>query len=230
MSTLATHLRGAVALAALAASAGRARASTGGYELVTITDGTRAGDGNGFVLAQSDWNSVTGLALSGDAEIPVWNGLRAVLRIQDIAGNARPGAGLAYVLAPYATAYLLYKAEGFSEPEGEIEGAIALAHGPFAGSLTFGQDADAKNRDIEGALAVRFAISDRISAGGLVRYRDALGTTGEPLARDGIAGAAATIWWDRMAVNLVAGVAGVQRVGDRFATGPAATLAIGAAF
>ncbi|HSN27643.1 MAG TPA: hypothetical protein VLT45_15230 [Kofleriaceae bacterium] len=226
-------MRALIAVAALggvAHAGSEGQASGDGLALVGITAGTRAGDGGGFVLGQSDWNSVSGLTLTGGAEIPVWRHLRAVLRIDDFAGNGRPGAGLAYVLAPYATAYVLYKAEGFSEPEGEVEGAIALARGPLAGSLTFGQDADAKNRDVEGAVAARFAIADRVFAGAMARYRDALGTTGEPLARDGLAGAVATIVVDRVAVSAVAGVAGVQKVGQRFEAGPAATLAISAAF
>ncbi|MBV8762676.1 MAG: hypothetical protein JO257_35650 [Deltaproteobacteria bacterium] len=218
------------ALILLAALGGVAEAGNDGHELVGITAGTRAGDGGGFVLAQSDWNSSSGLTLTGGAEIPVWRRLRAVLRVQDFAGTGRPGAGLAYVVAPYATAYLLYKAEGFSEPGGEIEGALALAHGPFAGSLTFGQDADAKSRDVEGAAAARFPISDRVFAGAMARYRDALGTTGEALARDSFGGAVATVVVDRVAISALAGVAGVQRVGQHFEAGPAATLAIGAAF
>lgn len=214
----------------VAALGGVASAGNDGHELVSITAGTRAGDGGGFVLAQSDWNSAQGLTLTGGAEIPVWNRLRAVLRVQDLAGNGRPGAGLAYVLTPYATAYVLYKAEGFSEPAGEIEGTLALAHGPFAGSLTFGQDADAKNRDVEGAAAARFPVGDRVFAGAMLRYRDALGTVGETLARDSFGGGVATLVVDRVAISALAGVAGVQRVGQHFEAGPAATLAIGAAF
>ena len=223
----------AISLAALGgiAHAGSEGQSSGdGLELVNVTAGTRAGDGGGFVLGQSEWNTVSGLKLTGGAEIPVWRHLRAVLRVEDFAGNGRPGAGLAYVLAPYATAYVLYKAEGFSEPEGEIEGAIALARGPLAGSLTFGQDADAKNRDVEGAAAARFAVADRVFAGAMARYRDALGTTGETLARDSFGGAVATLVVDRVAISALAGVAGVQKVGQDFKVGPAATVAIGAAF
>jgi hypothetical protein len=207
-----------------------------GRELVGITAGTRAGDGGGFVLGQSDWNSTEGLSLTAGAEVPVWHHLRAVLRIEGVGNNGRPGAGLAYVLAPYATAYLLYKAEGFSEPEGEIESAIALAHsaGPLliAGSVTYGQDVDAKNRDVELATAERLPVTDRVFAGMTARYRDALGTTGEALARDGVGGATATVVVDRVAITALAGVASVQRngIGQTMHTGAAATLAIGAAF
>jgi len=213
-----------------------AHAGSDGRELVSITAGTRAGDGGGFVLAQSDWNSSQGLTLTTGAEMTVWHHLRAVLRVEDLGANGRPGAGLAYALAPYATAYLLYKAEGFSEPEGEIEAALALARslGPvhLAGSVTYGQDADANDRDVEGAVAGRIEVVDRVFAGAMARYRDALGTTGEALARDGFGGAAATLVVNRVAITAMAGVAGVQKTGtaQHFATGPAATLAIGAAF
>ena len=218
------------------ALAGTAQAGNDGRELVSITAGTRAGDGGGFVLGQSDWNSSEGLSLTAGAEVPVWRRLRAVLRVEDLGNNGRPGAGLAYPLAPYASAYVLYKAEGFSEPEGEIEAALALAHtaGPIllAGSLTYGQDIDAKNRDVEGAAAGRIEVVDRVFAGVMARYRDALGTTGEALARDGFGGATATVVIDRLALTAMAGVAGVQKsgTGQQFQTGAAATLAIGAAF
>jgi hypothetical protein len=135
------------ALIVVAALAGVAHASDG-RELVSITAGTRAGDGGGFVLGQSDWNSTEGLRLTAGAEVNVWRHVRAVLRVEDLGNSGRPGAGLAYVLAPYATAYLLYKAEGFSEPEGELEAALALGHGPLTGSMTYGQDVDAKSRDV----------------------------------------------------------------------------------
>jgi hypothetical protein len=216
----------------LVAMAGVAQAAPSGQELVSITAGTRAGDGGGFALARSDWNSTEGLSLGANVEMPVWHRLRAVARIDDLGNNGRPGGGLAYVLAPYATAYVLYKAEGFSEPEGEIEGTMALAHGPLAGSITYGQDVDARNRDVEGALAVRTEVVHNLFAGALARYRDALGTTGEMLARDGFGGATATLVVDRLAFTAMAGVAGVQKngTGEHFQTGAAATLAIGAAF
>ena len=206
-----------------------ATAHADGRELVGIVAGVRAGDGGGFVLGHSDWD-VRGVRLGANAEAPLWQHVRAVLRVDDLGGTARPGAGLAYVLVPSATAYLLYKAEGFSEPEGELEAAIAVARGPLAGSLTYGQDVDAKNRDVEAALAARAEVVRGLFAGALARYRDALGTTGEALARDSFAGAVATIAIDRVAITAMAGAAGVQRTGQRFETGAAATLAIGAAF
>jgi hypothetical protein len=220
------------AVIVLVAMTGVAQAAPSGMELVSITAGTRAGDGAGFALAHSDWNRTEGLSLGANVEMPVWQHVRAVLRVEDLGNNGRPGAGLAYVLAPYATAYVLYKAEGFSEPEGELEAALALAHGPLAGSVTYGQDVDAKNRDVEGALAARAELAHNLFAGGLARYRDALGTTGEALARDGFGGATATLVIDRLAFTAMAGVAGVQKngTGEKFQAGPAATLAIGAAF
>jgi hypothetical protein len=212
------------ALVIVAALAGAAHAEDG-RELASITTGMRAGDGGGFALVHSDYDP-RGVTFGVNVEASLAPHLRAVMRID----GERPGAGVAYVLAPYATAYLLYKAEGFSEPEGEIEGSLALAHGLFAGSLTFGQDADAHNRDVEAALAARTEIARGVFAGALARYRDALGTTGEALARDAFGGAAATVAIDRFAITAMAGGAGVQRTGGRFQTGAAATLAIGAAF
>lgn len=212
------------ALVVVAALAGAAHADDG-RELVAITAGMRAGDGGGFALVHSDYDP-RGVTFGANVEASLARHVRAVMRID----GDRPGAGLAYVLAPYATAYLMYKAEGFSEPEGELESAIALARGPLAGSLTYGQDVDARNRDIEAALAARTEVARGVFAGLMGRYRDALGTTGEALARDAFGGAVATIAIDRVAITAMAGAGGVQRTGGRFELGAAATLAIGAAF
>lgn len=223
------------ALLIVALLAGTAHAEEGltpvadGRALTSIVAGVRAGDGGGFVLVHSDYD-VRGLSMGANSEVPLWRQLRLVLRVQDVGVGGRPGAGLAYVLAPYATAYLLYKTEGFSEPEGELESAIALGHGPLFGSLTYGQDIDAKNRDVEAAAAARTEIVHGLFGGAMARYRDALGTTGEALARDAFGGAVATIAIDRVAITAMAGVGGVQRIGMRFETGAAATLAIGMAF
>ena len=208
----------------VAALAGVAHAEDG-RDLASITAGMRAGDGGGFALVHSDYDP-RGITFGVNVEASLARHVRAVMRID----GERPGAGLAYVLAPYATAYLLYKAEGFSEPEGEVESALALTHGPLFGSLTYGQDIDAKNRDLEAAAAARTEIASGLFAGAMARYRDALGTTGEALARDAFGGAVATIAIDRVAITAMAGAAGVQRTGGRFETGAAATLAIGMAF
>ena len=213
------------ALLVVAALAGTAHAGEDGRELVGIVAGMRAGDGGGFAVVHTDYDP-RGVTLGVNLEASLAYRLRAVMRLD----GERPGAGLAYVLAPYATAYLMYKAEGFSEPEGEIEGSLALARGPLVGSLTFGQDADARNRDVEAALAARAEVGRGVFAGAMTRYRDALGTTGEALARDAFAGAVATLAIDRVAITAMAGAGGVQRTGGRFETGAAATLAIGAAF
>ena len=212
------------ALILVAALGGVAHAEDG-RELATITAGLRAGDGGGFALVHSDYDP-RGISFGVNVEASLAPHVRAVMRID----GDRPGAGFAYVLAPYATAYLLYTAEGFSEPGGEIESAFALAHGPLVGSLTFGQDADARNRDLEGALAARAEVARGLFTGAMARYRDALGTTGEALARDAFGGVVATIAIDRIAITAMAGAAGVQRTGGRFETGAAATLAIGTAF
>jgi hypothetical protein len=98
--------------------------------------------------------------------------------------------------------------------------------------VTYGQDVDGKNRDVEGAVAARVEIVHHMYGGLLARYRDALGTTGEALARDGFGGATATLVVDRLAFTAMAGMAGVQKngMGEHFETGAAATVAIGAAF
>ena len=130
---------------------------------------------------------------------------------------------------------MLYKTEGFSEPEGELE--LMLAFGRRVGPLralanvAYGQDPEGNERDGELALAVHVEPRRNVFAGVIARYRDALGSRGEAgVLRDGFGGATATLARGPLALTAQAGVGlvGTAMAGTTF--GPAATVAIGASF
>jgi len=80
--------------------------------------------------------------------------LGARIRLLGEAGS-RPGLALG----------AFYKTEGFTEPEGEVEGVLAIsAHVGSVGllaNLVYGQDADGRERDAEAGAAATVAVRDR---------------------------------------------------------------------
>jgi hypothetical protein len=199
--------------------------------------------GNGIAFSALNYNRATRattLDLSGDVKL--YDALHLVLRVDNLADHGRPGIGASYQFLSEArhgvasTAYLVYKTEGFTEVEGEIEGLVAFAKtlGPVRGvvNVAYGQDADAKERDGELAAYLFTPVGDRVLVGATGRYRDALGSGGDKgVLRDAFAGLTGTVVVGPIGVTAMAGLAGVKTVGmTSMATGPSVTLAVGTGF
>lgn len=203
----------------------------------------RGGPG-GFVLAAVAWDSVRDrAALDLDAEVTVWGPIRVVARVDDATRDtARPGAGIAVAFLDEArhgvaaSAYLVYKAEGWTAPDGEIEGQVAFARtlGRVRATLdvAYGQDPEGDDRDAEAAIGAHIAPVPGVIVGVAGRYRDALGSHAEEtvMKRELLAGAAATFTHDRFAVSGLLGIAAVETASMPLTTGPAAIISVGAAF
>lgn len=205
----------------------------------------RAADRGSFVAVAStlDGSRSTGRA-SVDAlgEAHLVGPLRLTARVANVFGErARPGIGAAVRLLDErgsgiaASVYLQYKTEGFAEPEGELEGAIAIAKrlGSVRTSLAiaYGQDPEGNERDGELAIAAQLAVRTDLFAGVVARYRDALGSTKEAIARDGFGGATATLALaGHLAVSVAAGIAFVDARDMPRGVGPAVTITLGAGF
>jgi hypothetical protein len=157
------------------------------------------------------------------------------------AGTSRPSAGASYVLVDAAThpvgvlVGVAYKPEGLTEPEGEVEGTVALARqigaGQLAGSITYGQDADFKEHDGEVAISGVEPIAKHAALGGVARYRNGLGSATDLGARwDSLAGAMARVQIDQYMLTFVGGteVIGVDAGGTK--VGVLGTVAVGAWF
>lgn len=213
--------------------------------LTHATGPARAGVTSTLTLNGASHTST--LDLNG--EVQVFGPVRLVLRVDNVTasgtnGKARPGIGAAVQLLDErrhgiaGSAYLSYKAEGFTEGEGEIEGLMALAKqlGPVHGTLNlaYGQDPEGNERDGEAALGLHVEPVRGLFTGVVGRFRDALGSNGDKgtgVLRDALGAASATYVIGRFGVTASAGIAGVKTVNSgTMQTGPAAAFSFGAVF
>jgi hypothetical protein len=171
------------------------------------------------------WSGASGHP-TGGARAEVVLGARVSVFASAIVGasdsQARPGAGVAYQLFdPRASAIgvrlqVEYKAEGFVEPEGEMEAAIAVSRrigdGLATVSAIAGQDPDARERDAELAGSIYEPVAPRLALGIAVRGRRALGTPGpgEPRA-DALAAPFAALSLGRTTLLATAGLDAIDR-------------------
>jgi hypothetical protein len=183
-----------------------------------------------------------------NGEINVFGPIRLVLRVDNVFasgdGKARPGIGAAVQLfderkhGVAGSAYLSYKAEGFTEGEGEIEGLVAFGkqlgqvHSTL--NLAYGQDPDGVERDGELALGLHIEPMRGLFTGVIGRVRDALGSNGDKgtgVLRDALGGASATYVIGNFGLTATAGITGVKTTtSNGMQTGPAAAFAVGATF
>ena len=196
-------------------------------------------DGKGFVNVSSDFDgSTSSVRVSALGEVNLFWRVRASVRVLDaFSDQPRPGvgAGVRWLEGDTkSTAYLFYKTEGFTEPEGEIEALVSFEHTFGAVSavanVAYGQDPEGNERDGELALSAFVEPRSGFFVGGVARYRDALGSTKENIARDGFAGPTATLTYGAFAFGLNAGLAMSEARMSSMKLGPAASLSLGAAF
>lgn len=212
-----------------------------------ITPGlTRAaGHGAGIVTSTLGYNGASrDTTLDVNAEVQVWGPFRLVLRVDNITVKARPGIGAAAQVLDETrhgvagSAYFAYKAEGFTEAEGELEGLVAFGkqlgavHGTL--NLAYGQDPEGTERDGEVALGLHIEPLPGLFTGILGRYRDALGSNGDKgtgILRDALGALSATYVVGRFGVTATAGVAGVERLDEAsMKAGVSGAIAVGAVF
>jgi hypothetical protein len=211
------------------------------------------GHGRAVVSAIGGWNGAahkTTLDLGG--EVQVFGPVRLVLRVDSAlsAGDgsrdqkARPGIGAAVQFLDErkhgvsSSAYFVYRAEGFTEGEGELEGLVAFGKqlGPVHGTLNlaYGQDPEGAERDGEIAIGLHVEPIRGLLTGVIGRYRDALGSHGDrstKIVRDMLGGASATYLISNFAVSATAGIAGIEVFNTgSFQTGAQAGLSLGAVF
>src|ERR1044071_8063581 len=167
----------------------------------------------------------TTLDLNG--EVQVWGPFRLVLRVDNATasdnGKARPGIGAAVQMLDEGkhgvagSAYFSYKAEGFTEAEGELEGLLSVGKqfGALHSTLNiaYGQDPEGNGRDGELALGLHVEPMRGLFTGVIGRYRDALGSNGDKgtgVLRDALGALSATYAVGRFRVTARAGVAGAE--------------------
>lgn len=237
--------RSLIALALVIAS-GRATVAhaDGARELATSASFTpgilrATSAGNGFVNVSSDFDGSTAtVRVSALGEINLWWRIRGAVRLLDVfSDKPRPGvgAGLRWLDGDIkSTAYVFYKTEGFTEPEGEIEALLsferAFEQWRASANIAYGQDPDNQERDGELAFVAHVEPRTGWFIGGTARYRDALGSTKETVIRDGFAGPTTTLTIGAFAISLNAGVAMAETRMAARKFGPASSLSLGASF
>ncbi len=215
----------------------------GARELATSASFTpgilRATSAGNFVTVSSDFDGATSaVRVSALGEVNLGWRVRGAVRLLDaFSDQPRPGigAGLRWLDGDItSTAYLFYKSEGFTEPEGEIEALLSFerAFGAIhaGANIAYGQDPEGNERDGELALVAHVEPRTGWFVGGTARYRDALGSTKEAIVRDGFAGPTTTFAVGAFAVSANAGVAMAETQMMPRKLGPAASLSLGAAF
>ncbi len=212
-----------------------------------LTHAAAAGLGSVAATARlSDTAHANAVDLTG--EVQVWGPLRLVLRVDNAfgasGGNARPGVGGAAQFLDErkhgvaASAYVTYKAEGFTEGEGELEALVSFGkqlgavHGTL--NLAYGQDPEGNERDGEAALGLHVEPMQGLFTGVIGRFRDALGSNGDKgtgMLRDALGAVSATYVIGRFGVTASAGIAGVKTVNSgSMEAGAEAAFTIGSVF
>jgi len=194
------------------------------------------------VVSYNGASKTTTVDLNG--EVQVFGPVRLVLRVDNVFDKARPGIGAAVQWLDErkhgvsSSAYFSYKAEGFTEPEGELEGLVSFGkqlgavHGTL--NIAYGQDPEGRERDGELALGLHIEPMRGLFTGIIGRYRDALGSNGDKLTgiqRDALGGVSATYVIGSFGVTGTAGIAGIKTVDSgSMQTGAEAALSVGAVF
>jgi hypothetical protein len=201
--------------------------------------------GRAIVTATGSWNNAVSSTSSVDlnGEVQIWGPVRLVLRVDNIFTKARPGVGGAVQFLDErkngvaASAYFSYKAEGFTEGEGELEGLVAFGKqlGPAHGTLNlaYGQDPEGKERDGEVALGLHIEPMHGLFTGVVGRFRDALGSNGDKgtgILRDALGGLSATYVIGNFGVTGTAGIAGIKTTTASMQAGATAALSVGTVF
>ncbi|HTJ47687.1 MAG TPA: hypothetical protein VL463_36575 [Kofleriaceae bacterium] len=231
-------------IASLLALTGVAAADDGADQLVRarISGGPDAPAPGMGASIQGGWGGAHAQAIGAiTAEALVAGRITVRAGVQYDAGKSRPSASASYVITdPYASAVgvlvgVAYKPEGLTEPEGEMEGTVALSRlvgsSLASASITYGQDPDFNEHDGELALSMIDPIAKHAAIGGVTRARSGLGSTTDLGARwDGLAGAVGRVQIDDYVITAVAGteVIGVTTGGTKF--GVLGTIALGAWF
>lgn len=222
-------------------------ASDGVYLPVSLTPSV--GPSTAQAAVYGGYNSAAdAAALHSFAEARVYGplALRVGVRLNEGGKEVGPSiGGRAQLLrqdrhAVNAAVAIFYKAEGFDEPEGEIETALSVGHRwsqfLLLGNVLYGQDPEGNERDGEVSLAGLFQISNQVNVGIDARGRFDLGSKREKLLAtreptfDLDAGPVLHWALGPVALNAHAGAALVRLIDEPTQAGVVALAGLGTAF
>jgi hypothetical protein len=182
------------------------------------------------------------------ADAHVWGpiAVRGGAELSDTVHRLRPSIGARLQLLSQArhgvdgAVAVTYRAEGFNEPEGEIETVLSagrrMGRTMLIGNVAYGQDPEARERDGELRAAVLVRVGQRAAVGFDARWRFDLGSETAKLVAsreptyDVNAGPMAALPFGPVALIAHAGVSAFHRVGERVKVGAVALAGVGTSF
>lgn len=182
------------------------------------------------------------------AEARVWHrlALRVGARLDEAGREVGPSLGARLQLLTQdahglnGSLSVFYKAEGFTEPEGEIETVASFARSwgnwLTLASLAYGQDPEGRERDGEATLAALLEVAERYHFGVDARIRVDLGSAQEILRahREPVlnaqVGPVANMALGPLALTLHGGPSATRLVDERTKLGVAAFVGLATAF
>lgn len=221
-------------------------AADGAFLPLTLTP--RVGGTAAVAASYGGYDSARGAVMESYGEVTLWGplALRGTAGLGDGSHRIRPSvSGRVQVLSQRrhgvdGALSIAYRAEGFTEAEGEIETVVALSR-TIAGAtaivnLAYGQDPEGRERDGEVRAAVLGPVSRRVQLGIDGRWRFDLGSdqavlrTSHELATDLDVGPVAAIALGPVAVTAHGGGSVVRPVDGRYRMGVVAVAGLGTAF
>lgn len=237
----------AVDRASVAPTSGDASVAQGAYLPLTLSP--RVGAVPALVTGQGGYDTARRSAVTQTfVEVRLWGplALRGGAELGDTTTRLRPTIGARLQLLTQArhavdgSVAVFYRAEGFTEPEGEIETVIAvgrrIGRTVVIGNLAYGQDPEGRERDGEVRAAALAAVSERVHLGVDARGRFDLGSDRAKLRAaneptfDLDAGPVAALSVGPVALTAHAGASVVRRVGSDATVGLIALAGLGTAF
>jgi hypothetical protein len=173
------------------AEAMEASLANGAY--LPLSMGTGAGTPTSAALAYTGYDAAGRRAVvdaRAEAALLPWLTLQVRTATDNEGSGLRPSAGVRIRVVGEAAARpgvalgAFYKTEGFTEPEGEVEGVLAISgHVGEVGllaNLVYGQDLDGRERDAEVSLAATAHVRERWLLGIDTRARVNLAAAASP--------------------------------------------------
>jgi hypothetical protein len=223
------------------------RAAAGG-EFLPFTLAPRVGATAAVVTSTGGYDSVRGPIMASFAEVWIWGPLavRAGAEYGEASRRVGPSIGARLQILSQRRQGLdgalsvSYRAEGFTEPEGEIETVVALGRRigrtMAIANFAYGQDPDGHERDGEVRAAIFRPLSRRVQIGVDGQWRFDLGSDLARLAASHEAttdldvGPVAAIALGPLALTAHAGASVVKFVGAGARAGAVALAGLGTAF
>jgi hypothetical protein len=217
-------------------------------QFLPLTYAPTVGETAAVASGYAGYDGSLGAVMESHAEVWLWGpiALRGAAELGDTSRRIRPSIGARVQLLSQArhgvagAVTVTYRAEGFSEAEGEIETLIALGRRvgttTLIANLAYGQDPEGNERDGEVRAAAFRRLSRRLHLGVDGRWRFDLGSNADKLrashepTTDLDAGPVAMLALGPVALTAETGASLVRRIGGDTKLGVVALGGVGTSF